>query len=49
MKVKTVCPQRVMLTKKPIKEVEEFTYLASVASTTVGTDLDVEARLGKAR
>ena len=38
-----------MLTKGPIEEVEEFTYLGSVVSTTGGTDQDVEARLGKAR
>jgi len=39
----------VMLTKGPVEEVEEFTYLGSVVSTTGGTDQDVEARLGKAR
>jgi len=33
-----------MLTKGPIWEVEEFTYLGSR-----GTDQDVEARLGKVR
>ena len=49
IKVKAVRPQAVMLTKSPIEEVEEFTYLGSVVSTTVGTDHDVEARLGKAR
>ena len=37
------------LTICPIEEVEEFTYLGSVVSTTGGTDQDVEARLGKAR
>ena len=49
IKVKAVSPQAVMLTKGPIEEVEEFTYLGSVVSTTGGTDQDVEARLGKAR
>jgi len=49
MKMKTVSQWRVMLTKGPIEEVEEFTYLGSVVSTTGGTDQDVEARLGKAR
>ena len=28
---------------------KEFAYLASVVSTTGGTEWDVEARLGKAR
>jgi len=39
------------LTKGPIDEVEEFTYLGSVISTTVsteGTEMNVEARLRKA-
>ena len=49
IKVKALSPQAVMLTKGPIAEVEEFTYLGSVVSTTGGTDQDVEARLGKAR
>jgi len=38
-----------MLTKWPTEEVEEFTYLGSVVSTTGGTDKDGEARLEKAR
>ena len=49
MKVKTVSPDTVRLTNGPIDEVEQFTYLGSVVSTTGGTDQDVEARLGKAR
>jgi len=49
MKVKTVSPQRVVLTKGPAEEMEEVTYLGSVVSITGGTDQDVEARLGQAR
>jgi len=45
----TDCLQTVSLTKGPIDEVEEFTYLGSVLSTTQGSEQDVEARLGKAR
>jgi len=49
MKVKTVSIRRVMLTEEPVEEVEKFTHLWSVVSTTGGTDQDVEARLAKAR
>jgi len=49
MKMTTLSPQKVMLTKGPVEEVVEFTYLGSVVSTTGGTDQDVKARLGKAR
>ena len=38
IKVKAVSPQAVMLTKGPIEEVEEFTYLESVVSTTGGAE-----------
>jgi len=48
MKVKTVSPQRFTLTKGPIEEVEEFTYLGSVVSNTGDIDQDIEERLGKA-
>jgi len=41
MKVKTVSPQGVMMTQRLIEEVEEFTDLGSVVSTTGGTDQDV--------
>ena len=48
MKVMTDCLQTVSLIKGPTDEVEEFTYLGSVVSTTRGSEQDVEARLGKA-
>ena len=43
----TECLQTVSVTKRPVDEVEEFTYLGSVVRTTGGTKQDVEARLGK--
>ena len=49
MKMKTASSQAVTLANGPVEEVEEFTYLGSIVSTTGGTEQDVEARLGKAR
>jgi len=49
MKMNTLSPTIVQLTNVLIEEVDKFTYLRSVVSTTAGTDQDVQARLGKAR
>ena len=49
MKAMTDCLQTVCFTTVPLDEVKEFKYLRSVASTTGGTEQDIEARLGKAR
>ena len=49
MKMKTISPQTIRLANGRIDEIEEFTYLWNVVSTTSGSDRDVEARLGIAR
>ena len=47
--MKTNSSHRVTLATGSTDDVQEFTYLESVVSTTEGTDQEVEARLGKAR
>ena len=49
MKMNTTANTPVSVDGEPIREVESFVYLGSVADLQGGTDRDVTARIGKAR
>ena len=49
MKMNTTANTPVTVSEEPIREVESFVYLGSVADQQGGTDRDVTARIGKAR
>ncbi|CAH8842515.1 unnamed protein product [Trichobilharzia szidati] len=42
-------PAPITINGRDLKEVNSFTYLGSIVSTTGGTDEDVKSRIGKAR
>ena len=48
-KVNSTSTVSVTLGEEAIEEVEHFTYLGSIVGTHGGTELDVMARIGKAR
>ena len=49
MKINAKQQAAITINGEQLKEVNKFTYLGSVVSTTGGTDEDVKARIGKAR